>query len=561
VAKRVRLGQLLTEAGHLTPKQLDQALAQQKQTGERLGELVVSLGFASPEHIASALARQLNLRFIRLDDTVVHEAPLERVPEVAAQRYRVVPIGEEEGGLILGMVDPLDVFAIDDLRRLTGLPIRPAIITADDFYLILNRYPAADQSVAEILEQVRPTELLDAEASLDTLRAVAQHAPIVRLANQIITQAIRMGASDIHVEPQEPHVRVRYRIDGTLHPMLTVPRHVQAALISRYKIMANMNIAERRLPQDGRIELRIEGRDIDFRVSTIPVVWGEKVVMRILDRSGAFVSLERLGLTPEDHERFEPITARPHGIIFLTGPTGSGKTTTLYAILNRLNRTEVNIITIEDPVEYQIPGITQVPLNPKAGVTFASGLRAFLRQDPDIIMVGEVRDEETARIAVHAALTGHLVLSTLHTNDAPGAMTRLLDMGIEPFLVASSMVGVIAQRLVRVLCPKCKQPYKPTKRFLHTVGFDKVGGTPTFYRPVGCGFCNQIGYKGRTGVFEIMPVDDTIKTLIIKRAPSTEIKAAAIAGGMRTLQQAGLAKALAGITSFEEVMRVVFVED
>ena len=557
--RRVFIGQVLVEAGLITPSQLDRALEEQRRSGERLGKVIIDLGWATPYDIAQALSRQLGLEFVSLADTLLDEQTLSRVPEHLARRHSVIPVREEDGTLVLGMVDPLDIVAIDDLRRFTGLDIQPAVITPEDFQRAIVQYPALGGAVDQMLAEIRPAEA-EPEETADRLRAVAEDAPIVRLANLIIVQAIRQGASDIHVEPQETRVRIRYRIDGALYPVMTPPKHIQAALVSRFKIMANMNIAERRLPQDGRIEMKVDNKDIDLRVSTIPTVWGEKVVMRILDKSGAFVGIEKLGLLPEDHRRFEAIISRPYGIILITGPTGSGKTTTLYAILNRLNRTEVNITTIEDPVEYQLPGIAQVQINPKAGLTFASGLRAFLRQDPDIIMVGEIRDEETARIAIHAALTGHLVLSTIHTNDAPGALPRLIDMGIEPFLVSSSVVGVIAQRLVRVLCQRCKAPYDPKPELVRRVGLDPHGGA-TFYKPVGCEFCNHIGYKGRTGIFEIMPVDESIKGLLVKHATSSQIKEVAVAAGMRTLQQDGVAKVLSGITSLEEVLRVVFVED
>ncbi len=560
--RRVLLGQVLVEAEVLTHAQLERALAEQRHTGDRLGDILLRNGLASQDAIAAAAARQLGIEFLRLQDTVVDEKALLQVPEHLARRHRVIPIREENGALVMGMVDPTDIMAIDDLRKHTGKSIEPAVITADDFQRALGQYPALDSTVEQMIKDIKPLEHPgDDDQPTDRLRAVANDAPVVRLANTVILQAIRRGASDIHVEPQEHRVRIRFRIDGTLYSVMTPPKHVQAALVSRLKIMGTMNIAERRLPQDGRAELKVDDREIDLRISTIPTVWGEKVVLRILEKQGAFVDIEKLGLLPEDHRRFEQIITKPYGILLLTGPTGSGKTTTLYAILNRLNRTEVNIITIEDPVEYQLPGIAQVQVNVKAGVTFANGLRSFLRQDPDIIMVGEIRDEETARIAIHAALTGHLVLSTLHTNDAPGAVTRLVDMGIEPFLVSSSLIGVIAQRLVRILCPKCKEPYTPTPEILARVGIVGLSEVPTFYQAVGCQYCNHIGYKGRTAIFEIMTMDDSIKHLVFKNATAGQVKGAAVAAGMTTLQQDGLAKVLKGTTSLDEVLRVVFVED
>ncbi len=557
--RRLPMGRILVEAGLLTESQLERALAQQKETGERLGRVILSMGLASQEDIAKAIAKQLAIDFVNISDLLLVEETLLRIPEQVARRHHVIPLAVEDGMIVLGMEDPLDIVAVDDLRKLTGMEVRVAVITPDAFQRALSQYPVG---VDQTLSEIRPAEGgFDEEIAAERLRAVAEDAPIVRLANQIIVQAIRQGASDIHVEPQEQRVRIRYRIDGTLYSVMTPPKHAQAALVSRMKIMAGMNIAERRVPQDGRIEMKLDNREIDLRVSTIPTIFGEKVVMRILDKSGAFVGIEKLGLLPEDHHVFERMISRPHGIILLTGPTGSGKTTTLYAILNRLNRSEVNITTIEDPVEYQLPGIAQVQINPKAGVTFANGLRSFLRQDPDIIMVGEIRDEETSRIAIHAALTGHLVLSTLHTNDAPGAVTRLVDMGIESFLVSSSVIGVIAQRLVRILCQHCKAPHTPTPEMLKRVGVGDLATPPTFYKAAGCDYCNNIGYKGRSGIFEIMPVDDTIKGLIVGRASSAAVREAAVAAGMRTLQQDGMAKVLNGTTSVEEVLRTVFVEE
>ncbi len=558
--KRVLLGQVLVDAGVVTQAELERALTEQRHTGDRLGDILLRNGFASQDAIATAAAKQLGVEFLRLQEVALNEQILLQVPEHLARRHRVIPIREENGALVMGMVDPMDVVAIDDLRKHTGKSIDPVVITVDDFQRALNQYPALDSTVEQLIQDIKPLDHPGEEQPTDRLRAVANEAPVVRLANTVILEAIRRGASDIHVEPQEHRVRIRFRIDGTLYSVMTPPKHVQAALVSRLKIVGNMNIAERRLPQDGRAELKVDSREIDLRISTIPTMWGEKVVLRILEKQGAFVDVEKLGLLPEDHRRFEQIIIKPYGILLLTGPTGSGKTTTLYAILNRLNRTEVNIVTIEDPVEYQLPGIAQVQVNVKAGVTFANGLRSFLRQDPDIIMVGEIRDEETARIAIHAALTGHLVLSTLHTNDAPGAITRLVDMGIEPFLVSSSLIGVIAQRLLRVLCLRCKESYRPTPEMLARAGM-AGGEVPTLYRAVGCQYCNHIGYKGRTGIFEIMPMDESIKHLIFKNATAGQLKEAAMSAGMRTLQQAGLAKVWNGTTSLDEVFRVAFVED
>jgi type IV pilus assembly protein PilB len=560
--RRRRLGEILVEAGLLTPERLEEALERQKRTGERLGKVLLEMGIASEAEVARAVASQLGLEYLDLTQVLPDEQAMLVLPEHMARRYQVIPLRLADGKLTLGMVDPLDVLALDDVRRHTGYEIVPAVITLDDFQRTLNQYPALDENLEAMIREIR-VRTPDEEMGLDRLRQLVDEAPVVRLVNQIILQAIRQRASDIHIEPQESRMRVRYRIDGILYNVMTPPRDIQAAVISRIKIMAEIDIAERRRPQDGRIAFKVDEREYDLRVNTMPTVFGEKVVMRILDKSAMMVGIDKIGLLPDTHRRFEQMMGKPYGIILLTGPTGSGKSTTLYSMLNRLNSTERNIITIEDPVEYHLPGINQVQVNPKAGLTFATGLRAFLRQDPDIIMVGEIRDEETARIAIHAALTGHLVLSTLHTNDAPGAVTRLVDMGIESFLVASSVIGVVAQRLVRVLCDRCKEAYSAPPDLLRRLGVGETGhhAPVTFYRAVGCEFCNAVGYRGRTGIFEIMILDEVLRDLVAKEAPAAAIREAAVARGMRTLGEDGLEKILLGITTPEEVLRAVYVED
>ncbi len=559
--RRVRLGEVLVEAGLITRAQLDQALQAQQTSGDRLGKVLVALGLTTQDAIAKAIANQIGIEYAHIQGSTIPEAVLTSLPEALIRRYQVVPLRTDGDALVLGMVDPLDVLALDDIRRVVERDLIPAAITPEGFQYAVNQYPAMDHSLDQVIQEIRQSDVIvDDEVGIDKLRQITEEAPVVRLVNLMLVQAIRQGASDIHIEPQESNVRIRYRIDGTLYSVKMAPKHVQAATVSRVKIMANMNIAERRAPQDGRIELRVDGREIDLRCSSIPTTFGEKVVMRILDKRTALVGIEKLGLLSYDFPRFESLVTKPYGIILITGPTGSGKTTSLYAILNRLNKTEVNIITIEDPVEYQLQGIAQVQINPKAGLTFATGLRSFLRQDPDIIMVGEIRDEETARIAIHAALTGHLVLSTLHTNDAPGAVVRLVDMGIEPFLVSSSVIGVVAQRLVRILCQRCREPYTPPPEVVARYGLGAAGEEVVIYKAKGCEHCNHIGYKGRIGLFEVMLMDDEAKTLVTKQAPSDVLKRAAQAAGMRTLQQDGVAKVLAGTTSLEEMLRVVFVE-
>jgi type IV pilus assembly protein PilB len=559
--RRKMLGEILVGAGLITEEQLAQAMELQKQSHERLGRVLIGMGVGTEKDIALAIAKQLGLEFVDLDDVVPDEEALCALPEHLARRYQLIPLEVKDGKMKLGMVDPLDVLAIDDVRRQVTQAIHPVVIAHDGFLRVLSQYPALDDGVKAMIQEIKGQPSEDME--LESLRKLVDEAPVVRLVNLIILQAVRQRASDIHIEAQETRVRVRYRIDGALYNVMTPPRHIHNAIISRVKIMADMDIAERRLPQDGRIQLKVENRDIDLRVSTIPTVFGEKVVLRILDKGRTVVGIEKIGLVADNRDRFESMLTKPYGIILLTGPTGSGKTTTLYTILNQLNATDTNIVTIEDPVEYQLGGINQVQVNPKAGLTFANGLRSFLRQDPDIIMVGEIRDEETARIAIHAALTGHLVLSTLHTNDAPTSVTRLVDMGIEPFLVASSLIGVIAQRLVRVLCERCKQAYTPPAEVLQRLGAPMLtaDGQVPVYRPVGCDMCTKIGYKGRIGIFEIMIVDETIQTLVTQRAPIAEIKAQAIKAGMWTLAEDGLEKVILGVTSPEEVLDVVFVNE
>jgi type IV pilus assembly protein PilB len=558
--RRKPLGQVLIEAGQITSEQLNAAVEQQKHSSERLGRVLLSMGAGTEKGISQAIATQLGLEFADLDDIIPEEQALLALPEHLARRYQVIPLAMQNDKLRVGMVDPLDVVALDDVRHFTGHDIEPVVISHDCFLQMVNQYPALDESVQAIIREIRPDP---EEMALANLSKLTEEAPVVRLVNSIILQAIRQRASDIHIEPQETRLRIRYRIDGILYNIMTPPKRLQATIISRVKIMAEMDIAEQRRPQDGRIGLKVEGRDIDLRVSTIPTVMGESVAMRILDKSQKLVDVQQIGLLADYRQQFETMITKAYGIILLTGPTGSGKTTTMYTILKRLNSTERNILTIEDPVEYQLPGVKQVQVNPKAGLTFANGLRSFLRQDPDVIMVGEIRDEETARIATHAALTGHLVLSTLHTNDAPGAVTRLIDMGIEPFLVASSLIGVIAQRLVRVLCPKCKQAHTLPTEVLRQLGGSSTSTTEStipIFRPMGCEFCNKIGYNGCTGIFETMLVDDTIRALITKQAPVAKIKHAAVQAGMWTLAQDGLKKVMLGITSPEEVLDVVSVE-
>lgn len=556
--RRQQLGELLLAEDLITPDQLNRALEIHRATGERLGRVLLDMGVVDQEHIARLLSRQIGIEFVRLTAIPLRDEVLQLLPVTMASQLQAIPIAKENGVLTVAMVDPLDVVAVDDIRRHTGLDVRVVVTTVQDFQYALNQYPQLDAEMQEVRDLPRPPAA-EEEMSFAQLRRMAEEAPIVRLVNRLIEEAVRKRATDIHIEPQGRHIRLRYRIDGMLLTKGTLPDYVHAQVVSRIKIMANMDIAERRVPQDGSFQTRVDGRPIDVRVSTVPAFYGEKVVLRLLDKAAPIYDLDKLGLSRRNIERLRRIIQRPQGIFLLTGPTGSGKTTTLYAILNELNREEVNIVTIEDPVEYQIAGITQVQVNPRAGVTFAGTLRHFLRQDPDIMMVGEVRDQDTARIAVQAALTGHLVLSTLHTNDAPGAITRLLDMGIEAYLVASALEGVAAQRLVRVLCPKCKEPDPYSEEELRS-RFDDAYPRGAYYLAKGCEFCNYTGYRARVAIFEIAKIDDELRHLIVNRAPHHALKESAQQGGMTTLLEDGLDKASRGVTSLAEVWRVVHVE-
>src|SRR5881296_1246347 len=555
---RRRLGELLLAEGVVTPDQLNRALEIHRATGERLGQVLLDMGVVDQERLARHLGRQIGAEFVRLVGTNLREDVLTLLPQQLASRLQAIPIARARGLLTVAMVDPLDVVAIDDIRRTTGLSIKVALTTVQDFQYALGQYPTLDVA-EELVRDLPQPQAVDEEMSLERLRRMAEDAPVIRLVNRLVEEAVRTRASDIHVERQERHVRLRYRVDGVLLTRGTLPAHAHAQVISRIKIMANMDIAERRVPQDGSFQTRVDGRAIDVRVSTIPSFYGEKAVLRLLDKSAPIYDLDKLGLSAQNYQVLRRIIQRPQGIFLLTGPTGSGKTTTLYAILNQLNKEKVNVLTVEDPVEYQIAGITQMQVNVRAGVTFASSLRHFLRQDPDIIMVGEVRDQETARIAIQAALTGHLVLSTLHTNDAPGAITRLLDMGIEPYLVASALEGVAAQRLVRVLCPKCREADAAGAEELRA-RFGTAAPAGTYYLGRGCEFCNYTGYRGRVASFEIAEMNDELRHLVINRVPHHTLKEAAVAVGMTTLLSDGLAKAAAGVTSLAEVWRVVQVE-
>ncbi|MDP9406282.1 MAG: type II secretion system ATPase GspE [Actinomycetota bacterium] len=553
-----QLADVLLDRGLISPGDLARAQSEQQRSGKSLGRVLIELGLFREADLVAALANHLGLDFVDLSDAPVDAAAAALVPEALARRYCVLPIATQpSGALVVAMSDPANVVALDDIRSVTGRELRPVVATRADILAAIDRYARMGQSVEEVADELGGVD--DEVADLSELKEIVDDAPIVRFVNSLINQAVQDRASDIHIEPQEHQVRVRYRVDGVLHEITSQSRKILAGVVSRLKIMADLDIAERRIPQDGRISVKAAGRAIDLRVSTLPTVYGEKVVMRILDKTSILLELSDLGFMDHNYTRYEASFRKPYGMILVTGPTGSGKSTTLYATLNVINDPGVNIVTVEDPVEYRLPGVNQVQINPKAGLTFAGALRSILRQDPDIVLVGEMRDHETAQIGMEAALTGHLVLSTLHTNDAPSAVTRLTEMGIDPFLVASAVDVVLAQRLARRLCKKCRQPYQPTPAEMTAAGlpWQVDDALPTLYRAVGCPNCARTGYRGRLAVHEVMPVSEEIERLIVERASTDDIGKFARAQGMRTLRDDGLAKVLLGETTLEEVARVV----
>jgi type IV pilus assembly protein PilB len=552
-----QLASVLVAERLVTPEALADARAEQQRSGKSLGRVLIEMGLITEGNLVSALAKQLGLTFVDLGDRLIDPAIASLLPESLARRYCVMPFAlDEDGTLHVAMSDPSNVLALDDIRTVTDREVRPVVATRNDIVAAIDRFLRSEGEISDLAEGL---QLDDGSDDLDAMDAVVDDAPIVKFVNALITQAVRDRASDIHIEPQERDVRVRYRVDGVLHEIMTQSRKIHPAVVSRLKIMSDLDIAERRIPQDGRISLKTGGKAVDLRVSTLPTVFGEKVVMRVLDKSSVLLKLTDLGFLDNNYERYEASFRKPYGMILVTGPTGSGKSTTLYATLNVINSPEVNIVTTEDPVEYRLPGISQVQINKKAGLTFPTALRSILRQDPDIVLVGEMRDHETAQIGMEAALTGHLVLSTLHTNDAPSAVTRLSEMGIDPFLVASSVDCVLAQRLARKLCERCKESYEPTREELGVAGVGRTADDepPTLYRAVGCTACAKTGYRGRTAIHEVMQVTEEIERLIVERASSDEVEKFARAQGMRTLREDGLAKVLLGQTTLEEIARVV----
>lgn len=561
VFDRRPIGQILKDAGLLTEAEVQSALRVQQEKGGRLGEVLVALGQVSIKDVTAALSRQFGLEWVqevpkdRLDPSLVESFPL-----AYAKQHGFCPLYRKRGRAVVMLADPTKVDVLSDLVALYGVGVDPVLGTPEAVFEYLNlqydRRTGAQQVMGDIQESEDLDRLAhDLEESSRDLLEEDDEAPIIRLVNSILAQAIKEKASDIHIEPFEKTLMVRFRKDGVLHEVLEVPKRLQASITSRIKIMGTLNIAEKRRPQDGRIRVRIAGRDVDVRLSTIPVAHGEGLVLRLLDRTSTILNLTDLGLGGEDQRRFDRLIRRPHGILLVTGPTGSGKTTTLYAALSTINSPDKKILTIEDPVEYQMSGINQMQVNPKIDVTFASALRAFLRQDPDVILVGEIRDRETVETAIQASLTGHMVFSTVHTNDAPSTFTRLIDMGVEPFLIASSVLAIQAQRLVRLLCPSCKQAYEASPLQWRQMGvMDNVPRTA--YTTKGCPDCSGTGYRGRKGIFELLVVSDDVRNLVMGKANASEIRRLALKEGMKTLRMDGADKVVNGITSMEEVLRV-----
>lgn len=554
--KRLKLGELLLYAGKINEEQLKDALNIQKKSGKKLGEVFVSENFVKEEDIIEVLEFQLGIPYVDLDKYEINLNVATIIPESIARRYELIAIDKREKLLLVAMVDPLNIFALDDIKLFVKCEIQPVISVRDKIIRNIDKF-YSKETTKKVLEEFEDSFLPtnNEEMEEDELLEVTT-APVVKLLNSIIEQAVRERASDIHIEPYSEDIRVRFRIDGDLRQIMILSKSTLSPITTRIKIIGKMNIAEKRVPQDGRVEIKVNDKEIDMRISTLPTVYGEKTVIRLLDRSSFIFTKEALGFNKKGLETFDKILSQPYGMLLVTGPTGSGKTTTLYTILQELNQIEKNIITIEDPVEYKLNGINQVQVNTKAGLTFASGLRSVLRQDPDIVMVGEIRDGETAEIAVRAAITGHLVLSTLHTNDSPSTVARLIDMGIEPYLVSSAIIGVVSQRLIKLLCPKCKIKYEAGYLEKKILGIDEKEKL-TLYKAGGCSSCNN-GYRGRRAVHELMPINENIRQFIDQGTNIDELRKQAIKDGMTTLLQSAATLAIIGDTSYEEVLRVGF---
>ncbi len=559
------LGEILRLSFGVPEEKIAEALAVQAEKGGRIGEILVGLKAATEEQVARSLAAQLDLPYLsRIFPEEIDPELIKKVPINFAKQSRIVPLQIEGDAVALAVADPLDTAVLDHARVLLQRSVSPRLALGSTIVDAINSvYDRAVNEAEQVVEEMEAQDLDTIAHEIEETKDLIEsddEAPIIRLVNSLLYRAAKERASDIHIEPMERELVVRFRVDGVLQEIIKPPKRYQNSIISRVKVMGQLNIAEKRLPQDGRIRIKLAGRDIDIRLSTIPTTHGERIVMRLLDKSATLLDLSEIGMAPDTLQAVDQIIRRSHGIILVTGPTGSGKTTTLYGALSRINTPDLNILTVEDPVEYQIKGISQMAINPKIGLTFAAGLRSFLRQDPDVIMVGEIRDKETAEIAIQASLTGHLVFSTVHTNDSAGAVTRLVDMGVEPFLVASSLTAILAQRLVRRVCPDCRQGYEPGEEELREIGLDEkrfreLGGT-VVYRSVGCPSCNRTGYRGRTGIYEYLLVDDDIRQLVLKNVDSSTIKRKAIDKGMRTLLEDGARKVINGETTISEVLSV-----
>jgi general secretion pathway protein E len=561
---RMSLVDILIGTTSLTPEQLFRAEELSAQRGLRLEEVLVQQHFLREEELLQAQGQQLGMPYWKeLPESEFDASLMTQIPLQFARQHKLVPIRKQDGIVLVAMSQALNLQPLDDVSALLKAPVEPILSPEREVVGALNRlYDIGSQTAAKVIQDLDAQALGRLAHDLEGPQDILDHdaeAPIIQLVNLILSQAVRDRASDIHIEPFERSLKVRYRIDGVLHEVLSPPKALQPRITSRLKVMADLNIAETRLPQDGRIAIRVRNREIDIRVSVVPTAFGERLVLRLLDKSGAMLSLEEIGFAPDLFPLYHRLIRRSHGIILVTGPTGSGKTTTLYATLLCLNAAELNIITVEDPIEYQLNGVGQIQVNPKIDLTFANGLRSILRQDPDIIMVGEIRDRETAEIAIQASLTGHLVFSTLHTNDAPSAVTRLIDMGVEPFLISSSVLAMMAQRLVRLICPNCREPFTPTAEALSELGLtpaDLAQHSGQFFHGRGCEVCRHTGYRGRTAIYELLVLDDPVRDFIMQRANANMIKTTAVQRGMHTLLQNGARKVLEGRTTAEEVLRV-----
>ncbi len=557
--KKLRIGDLLMQYGIITEAQLDEALNEQRQSGEKIGEVLIRLGFVTQQNINEVLEYQLGIPFVELKEYDISKEAVLTISESLAKRHVLIPIRLTESNLYVAMEDPLNIFAIDDVKIYSGKEVVPMLANEEDIKFAIEMHYGKQQAMKAAEEYKQEQEIyVEAQIQEETLSGdMVQSAPIVKLVNTIMEQAVRHRASDIHIEPYERYIRVRYRIDGKLQQMFDYETTLLSAIVARIKIMAGMDIAEKRKPQDGRINIKVNNKAYDIRVSSLPTVYGEKVVMRVNSKEGFTKGKEELGLFRDDLFKFESILSHPHGIILVTGPTGSGKSTTLYTSLNEINQEDLNIVTVEDPVESQIEGINQVQVNPKTGLTFASALRSILRQDPDVIMIGEIRDAETAEIAVKASITGHLVVSTLHTNDAASSISRLMDMGIEPFLISASVVGVIAQRLVRRLCTKCREKVLATDEEKAMLDVS-MGETLYVYKEKGCHLCGNTGYTGRIGVYEILPIDQSLRQIINQKGTTDDIRNKALAQGLKTIRDNSKRHVLNGTTTLEEMIRISY---